>query len=352
MGQIASKLIPSDDAREYVLNSSGVRALESRLLALQDENARLARLLGLVTTYKSSASAPPMWMRPKKRYEPMAATAILQLSDLHLDETVQPEEMSGLNAYSRQIAEQRLRRWAEKACEMGDMHRHKWEGVLIVLGGDMVSGAIHAELRETNADVLPGTMIHWAPRLASAISMVADFYGKAHIACVVGNHGRLTEKKQAKRRARNSWDWLLYQMIQGRLDHNRRITWAISNSDYLFVPMYGKHIYLTHGDEHYGGNGIAGVWTPLNKIYRDGLQYAAIHELQMTWAAMGHWHQRVLAPARGIVCNGAMKGYCEYARSIRAKPEPANQNWLVYTPTHGVTLKGPLFLEDRRAEGW
>jgi len=323
-----------------------------RLARLEAENARLAKLLGLVDSYRAGARKPPEWLRPKTTAAPKAATACIQLSDLHLDEVVEPGQVGGLNAFNREIAEMRLRRWADKACELGELHRHEWDGAIVWWGGDMVSGSIHDELRETNADYLPGTLVHWAPLLAAAIKQVADAYGNAHVPCVVGNHGRLTEKKQAKGRGRNSWDWLLCEMVKAHLASDERITWDVSEGSYLFVPVYDRTVYLTHGDEVGGGGGWAGVWSPLGTIHRRGLELGHAYDLRPSYSVVGHWHQTVLAHARGLVCNGALKGWDEYAAGLRLRPEPAQQNWWVETPSHGTTLAASLFLEDRAKEGW
>jgi hypothetical protein len=340
---------PKDD-QEWVIE----KAVESdlRVKRLQAENERLSKLLGLVESYHAAAGEAPKWMPTSGKIRVGAATACLHFSDLHLDEVVDPSQVGGLNAYNREIAEMRLKRWANKACEMGDRYRHKWDGALLLWDGDMVSGAIHEELRETNADYLPGTMVHWAPRIASAIRQIADFYGRVHIPSVVGNHGRLTIKKQAKGRGRNSWDWLLCQMVRTHLKDDSRITWELADGSYLFVPIYNQHIYLTHGDEVGGGSGWAGVWSPLGTIHRRGIEMGLPHGIQPAYSVIGHWHQLVSAHARGMACNGAMKGWDEFAASLRFKPEPAMQGWWVHTPEHGVTLAAPLLLEDRKAEGW
>lgn len=332
--------------------SAEAKALKAKLELLTEENGRLAKLLGLVESYRMKAGESPRWLLPKRRPEKGVATACLQFSDLHLDEVVDPAEVGGLNAYNREIALKRLRRWAFKACELGDRFKHNWEGALLFWGGDMVSGAIHAELRETNEDDLPGTVTYWAPMIAAAIKTVADFYGRVHVASVVGNHGRLTEKMQAKRRGRNSWDWLLVQMVKMHLATDERITWDVAPGSYLIVPIYGTNAFLTHGDEVNGGSGWSGVWTPLMTIHRKGEKLAKAHGVEISYSVIGHWHQCVLAHAQGIACNPSMKGWDEYAASRRFTPEPAMQNWWAHTPTRGVTVAAPLFLEDRKAEGW
>lgn len=328
------------------------RATAAKVASLEAENARLSRILGLTNAYRLEAGPAPRWAQPPKKPRRMQATACMPLSDLHLDETVKPAEVGGLNAYSRPIAEMRLRRWAEHACKLGDMFRHDWDGAIVFLNGDLVSGAIHDELRETNADCLPGTLVHWAPRLASALAMVAEFYGRLLVPVVVGNHGRLTEKKQAKKRGRNSWDWLLAQMVRDHLRNDPRVEFRFTEGSYQFVGIYDTNYYQTHGDEVHGGGGWAGIWSPLGTMHRRGVELAASHKLQMQAVVSGHWHTTVLALQRGLSCNGSLKGWDEYAASLRLRPEPAMQNWWVHSAEHGPTLAAPIFCEDKRAEGW
>lgn len=326
---------------------------DPRVKRLEEENARLSRLLGLVESYQAAAGKPPKWMS-RRSSDPGRATACLQLSDLHLDEVVRPEEVGSLNAYSREIAEARLQRWAAKACDMGYRLRvgHKWDGAVLFLGGDFVSGSIHDELRETNEDYLPATLTHWAPRLAAALGEIVTFFRRVHVVGVVGNHGRLTMKKQAKGRGRNSWDWLLYSMVQSHFAKDDRVSWELAEGSYLFVPVYGRHAFFTHGDEVGGGGGWAGVWSPLGTIARRGIELGQKHGIRVSYAVVGHWHQTTLAHARGIVCSGALKGWDEYAASLRLAPEPPMQNMWVETPTHGTTLASALFVGNREREGW
>lgn len=329
-----------------------VKLLTAKVRELNEENRRLSKLLGLVESYHAAAGEAPKWMTPKAKLKPNSATACLQLSDLHLDEVVNPHEIGGLNAYSREIARMRLMRWASKACEMGERYKHAWDGAVVFWGGDMVSGAIHDELRETNEDCLPSSIVYWAPLLAAAIRQVADYYGRVHVPAIVGNHGRLTKEKPAKRRGRNSWDWLLVQFVQAHLKNDPRITFDIAEGTYLFVPIYDTYVYLTHGDEAGGGGGWAGVWSPLGTIHRRGVELAAAHNLRICYSVVGHWHQTVLAHHRGLSCNGSMKGWDEFAALLRLRPEPAMQNFFVHSPENGITMAAPLFLQDRKAEGW
>jgi hypothetical protein len=338
------------DADEFVTAATE----EPEVARLREENARLSNLLGLVEKYHRGAKPPPRWLREgRKRGASGRGTACIPLSDLHLDEDVNPAELLGLNAFNRPVAEARLRRWAIKAVEQADRFPHEWDGALVPALGDLVTGDIHDELVRTNADVLPGTMVHWAPLLAAAYQAVADRYGRVHVPVLVGNHGRLGKRMQFKTRGRASWDWLLMQMVRAHLARDERFTWEFCEGSYMFVEVYGRHVFLSHGDEVKGGNNaLTGVWGPLSKVWRGAGKLGAQHRIQPSYAVCGHWHQLTLAHSRGIVCNGSLKGPDEFTMGLRLDPEPAQQAWWVETPGHGPTVSGPLFVVDRRAEGW
>jgi hypothetical protein len=196
---------------------------DPKLARLQEENDRLSRLLGLVQSYQAAIGTPPRWLTPKRKPHRLAATATVQLSDLHLDEVVDPAQVGGLNAYNREIAELRLRRWARRPA--------RWATSTAMSGtGAPDLGRRHGERGDprgaprNECGLPPGNPHAWAPLLAAAIRMVADFYGRVHVAAIVGNHGRLTKKPQAKGRARNSWDWLLSQMVRSHLASDGRIS--------------------------------------------------------------------------------------------------------------------------------
>jgi hypothetical protein len=65
---------------------------------------------------------------------------------------------------------------------------------------------------------------------------------------------------------------------------------------------------------------------------------------------IGHWHTYINTP--GIIVNGALKGYDEYARlAIRAAYQPPIQAlWFVH-PDWGITASWPVYLEKARTAG-
>lgn len=159
-------------------------------------------------------------------------------------------------------------------------------------------------------------------------------------------------KKQMKGRARNNADWALYKMVMSHFKNDERVTWNISDASYTFPRVYDRTLFHCHGDHVGGGNGWAGVWSPLGTIRKKAVDLGVAHGHKVDYIMCGHWHQTVLAHQRGLVCNRSMKGYDEFAAFLGFQPETAAQNFWVETPEKGTVIQASLYLQDRKKEGW
>ena len=258
----------------------------------------------------------------------------------------------GMNAYNREIALQRLERTTHGFL---DITTHYWQnmtydGAVVMLGGDIFSGDIHEELKETNEDTMLGSVDFWIDPLATAIGTIADEFGKVHVPVVPGNHGRTTRKPQAKFRARSNFDWFIGAQLARVFSGDDRITFDLSDSADTLVPVYGRNVMLTHGDQASGGQGIGGIWPPLMRLDARKRQRQEAVNQGYELMVMGHWHQLVFGPS--FIVNGAMKGYDEYAFTQNFGYElPSQAAWLM-TPERGKTMTAPIYSQDRKKEGW
>ena len=323
---------------------------EMARIATQLEQVR--RTLDVVEQVENAKIQPVKWLQPQAKVKASSATLMLMLSDLHLDEIVEPEEVDGLNAYNRTIAVMRMKRWSQNVIKMARHHLAgmKYDGVVLMLGGDIFSGDIHEELKETNEDTMLGSLLYWAEQIASAIDLLADEFKKVHIAAVAGNHGRTTRKPRAKLRARTNFDWLLAKMLERHFANDRRITFQIPESSDALISVYDTHHLLTHGDQTQGGGSIGGIYPPIMRMRaRKAQRYLATGlSFQTLW--LGHWHQYLPSPS--MVVNGSLKGYDEYAYISNFSYEPPQQALAIVVPEKGITIQAPVFCLDRKAEGW
>jgi hypothetical protein len=189
-------------------------AARNELVRLQEEYGRAIAALNFIERVEETAIEPPAWMSPVKA-KPGAATLMLALSDMHFDEVVNPDEVDGLNAYDRRIAEIRLKRWATNVVKLSRDYLAgvKYEGIVLALLGDTFSGDIHEELSETNDDTAMGSLLHWSEQIAAAIELLTSICPKIHVVATPGNHGRTTRKPRAKLRAKTNFDWLLAKWL-------------------------------------------------------------------------------------------------------------------------------------------
>lgn len=328
-------------------------AARQALKVSQAELEALTARLHLVEQISDLDPTPPKWLSPKRRPSAHHATVTTILSDCHFDERVNPDELGGVNAYNRDIATLRLRRYFDQVVSLARdyMAGITFDGCVLMLGGDLVSGSIHEELAQTNEDSIHGTVLYWSEMICAGIWMLADEFGKVHVPGVPGNHGRNTRKPRAKGRARDNFDWLLCQIVAREFRDDPRVTFDIPDSFFTQWNIYSTTYHLQHGDNTSGGGGWMG---PLGPVMRHQVKEEAVGQATkqpFDHMVVGHWHTYVNLP-RGTI-NGSLKGYDEYARTKAfAFEEPIQALWLT-TPERGITMRSPIYCQaDRKREGW
>ena len=345
--------------RELSASKKESRRLKHRLKGATADIHALEEQLDIVTDLAGVAPDPPEWLAPEPTGK-HRGTPVLFLTDTHFDEVVRPEEIMGLNAYNRDIAEQRLRRAFEGAITIPQQYLGsslKHDGIVVAHGGDLITGEIHDELTESNEAKPPETIEVFLDPMIAGIRMLKEQYGKVHVVEVDGNHDRLYRKKRSKGRARDSWSWLFWKVLAREFRRFSTVTFEIPDGPDTIFPVYDTRIYLHHGDSFRGGGGIAGPLTPLaighyrtSRKHADAARYTKRDDLGFDLILQGHIHHRNSLP--GIITGGALKGYDEFASDKRFPFEPASQELLIITPERGVTFQAPIYVADPDAEGW
>lgn len=351
MSESLSEAFADDEIGRLAADLAAVRGERDQWRRRHDTIAKelghAEQALSLLGT--AGAVKPPKWLAPPRSRKTHRATVTAILSDCHFDEVVRPAEVGNINAYNRAIAELRLKRWARNVIEQSRDYLTgvQVDGLVLMLAGDNFSGNLH-DLSETNEDTTLGSLEHWTGQLAAAINLLADHFGEVHIAAVVGNHGRQTHKPRTKLRARDNLDWKL-ALDLAKVCRQDGVTFAIGEDADAWIDVYDTTYLLTHGDQTTGGGGIGGVWPPIMRMLARKRQRYGRDFI----ACMGHYHQLIMAPGQGLVVNGSLKGYDEYAAvMLNAPPEIPQQAMWITTPEHGPTWQAPIFVQDRKAEGW
>ena len=144
---------------------------------LKDANQVLQDRVDLLEKIDSVVPTPPKWAaRPEGKGIKHVGTPTLLLSDCHWDEVVNPDEVEGVNCYNREIAVIRLKKVLDSTVLVTRRYFAglNYEGFVLMLGGDMLSGNIHEELQQTNEDTVLGSVDFWADQLSAFILAIAE----------------------------------------------------------------------------------------------------------------------------------------------------------------------------------
>jgi len=269
----------------------------------------------------------------------------LFLSDLHWGEDVNSKQINGVNSYGIQIATERLHKLASISAQLLGIisPEFNYPGIVIILGGDMISGNIHDELTATNQLNTMPTVLDLYGELVSFITVMADKFGKVFLPCVTGNHGRDTHKIWNKDRHATSFDWLIYCFLAKHFENDKRITFFIPDGPDAYYKIYEHKYLLTHGDQFRGGDGVIGALGPI--IRGDHRKRSRNTQIEMGYDTLllGHWHQYMHLTR--LIVNGSLKGYDEYAYNNNFPFEtPQQALWLTHHK-HGITFRMPVKLQ-------
>ena len=327
-----------------------VKRLEADLANAQKksltEDAIRRHIIGLRDAVADAK--PPTWLVNTTKADGAPGVPTLFLSDLHWGEVVHPSQINGVNRYNIDTAKKRLRHLADRAvCLLAILSpKMEYPGIVVVLGGDMISGNIHDELTATNELNTMPTVLDLYGELVGFIGGMADKFGKVFLPCVSGNHGRDTMKIWGKDRNHTSFDWLLYQFLAKHFENDKRVTFLIPDGPDAYFKVHNHRYLLTHGDQFRGGDGMIGALGPI--IRGDHKKRSRNAQIDMEYDTMllGHWHQYIHLTR--LIVNGSLKGYDEYAYSNNFGFEPPQQALWITHPTHGITFRAPVYVDQTR----
>jgi hypothetical protein len=271
------------------------------------------------------------------------ATPIVLFSDWHLEETVDPLTINGLNEYNLDIAAKRISNCFQNALRLINIDRNHSEikNVVVWLGGDMITGFIHEDLMQSNS-LSPTQAVRAAKKLIISGLEFLLTYGKfenIHVVCSYGNHGRTGIKKMIANGYKNSYEWMMFHDVAEyfREKLNTKINFTIPNGIFAYAQVYDYTCRFFHGDTIKYQGGIGGLTVPLIKaIHRYNQQKTADYNF------LGHYHQLIQA-TRDCIVNGSVIGFNAYAQSIGASPEDPVQGYCLIDQKRGMTIKAPIF---------
>lgn len=329
---------------------------------LKRENDRLKKAIAdferrydLVTAIDGlKAGRTGVWRLPKAKKGEHRGIANTVASDQHFGEVVNPDEVQGVNSYNMTIAKMRWQTHIEKFISLSKDHLGylTYDGAHIWWNGDAFSGDIHEELAKSNEMSTLATVEAMIDPIVDGLRTAAAEFPRLVVSARRGNHTRTSKKTPSKGRVRESFDWLFMRIIERELRGVNNIVFDITESDDGIVQQYDHRFLATHGDQFRGGSGISGIMTPLALgNYRKLRRNVSIGDhLAYDTMILGHFHQYLVIP--GVIVNGSLKGYDEYAYTNNFGFETPRQAFWVTTPEYGPSFHTAIEVMNRKAEGW
>lgn len=350
---LTAETVVQDEASKL---KSKIKVLEGQIAAIHRANDTAETIRNTIYGLAELTPEPPKWLAaPRKSGAPGVPMTLW--SDWHWGEKVSRDEVGGVNEFDRKIAVERLKRLVDNVIDLAVNHMTtpKYPGIVVMLGGDMISGNIHEELRDTNDGYLQQSILEVEEQLIYGLTAMADTFGKVFVPCVVGNHGRMTLKPRNKGRVFESYEWNIYCHLERHFKDDKRIQFMIPSETDAHFSVLGHRFHLTHGDSLgvKGGDGIIGALGPIARgAIKVGRSEAQIGR-DFDTLVMGHWHTYIpRGEASPVIVNGTLKGYDEFARTTLRAPysRPSQALWFVHEG-YGITAQWQVFLDKKQKSG-
>jgi predicted MPP superfamily phosphohydrolase len=336
---------PSKFEPETEILRMKIDALETELEAARSQVLTSTLLLESIHNIKGKKfNTTPKWLVKPSRKLSVNGTPMLFISDIHADEIVLPSQVNGLNEYNREIVTNRLNYTFDKSINiLSKMPNHNYDGFVLCLGGDLISGDIHDELKETNQFPTNMTIVYLTSLLAANIKKLADEFKKVMVVCVVGNHGRTTRKPRNKNSVFENNEWLIYQFLAREFENDDRVSFLIPESQDALFNVYDYRFLLTHGSQFRGGNAIAGMFSPIMRGKHKKQQREITAKRMFDVLLLAHFHRRCFTD--DMIINGSVKGYDQFAFNNNFEYSPPNQNLWIMHQDEGIIFDTPIYCD-------
>jgi hypothetical protein len=316
-----------------------IRELKAELEKFAEAHAEAEKRLDIVLSLKggSKKTIKPIVANPLEQESQAVAVAVA--SDWHVEESVDPRTISGLNEFNLDIADARIEKFFQSVIRLTNIERQgtKIDTLVLAMLGDFMTGFIHEELQETNALTPTQTVLWLMERITKGVEMLKrdGGYSRIVIPCSYGNHGRNSRKPRHGSGAANSYEWMMYKMLERSITG---VEWQVSDGYHNYLEVFGRTLRLHHGDNIAYQGGVGGITISVEKAIASWNK-ARVADLDV----FGHHHTQQQNPR--WIGNGSLIGYGGYALSIKAPFEPPQQTFFLVDSKRGRTGTWPIFLD-------
>lgn len=195
---------------------------------------------------------------PKSSGEPK--TMIWHLTDLHWGEIVIAKSINHANAYSPNIAANRLDYTVNVIRKIVRDNASGYDELIIALNGDTIGGAIHPESTIYYASAIRQSL-DVSLVLAQVIADCRQIFKTVRVLVTTGNHPRTTYRTPTGGPARieTSYELVVAEYLAALLTNDKNVTFELADGYTLLTEICGETWAFSHGDGTGGGGGQLGI---------------------------------------------------------------------------------------------
>jgi hypothetical protein len=247
----------------------------------------------------------PRKMAAKASKRAAPATAVLVLSDWHIEETVTRESVNSLNEYTLPIARRRVADVFTRAMRLIAHERQlvDIDHLVVACLGDFISGHIHDELMETCSLGPMEATREVGELLLGGLDTMLQSFRKITVVTSHGNHGRSTHKIRVATGARHSHEHNLYKWLEKTTRGTKGLEWQIADGYLNYMDVQGytlrfqwrcRQVFFwrwrtDHTDEQ--GQGELGSLSAFRLGYLRSLPFVAVCAIQVFGQRLRDWHE-------------------------------------------------------------
>jgi hypothetical protein len=287
----------------------------------------------------------PLPMDYKPRQKSRVSTpigAVAHSTDGHHGMIQEGSEIENFNAFSPEISTARQMGFIKEFLEWTELHRHNYtiDEMTHIVTGDMISGDIHQDLRCTNAWPSPVQAVEAGKLLAKQVALEAPHFKKVTVEFITAdNHGRLTEKPQAREAGLNTLNYVVGEVAKAYLQDHKNVVFHLYPMHETVIHVHNRQYLICHGHDVRGWAGVP--WYGLErKMGKESMARLQIIMQDLNKAKVvgfhryifGHWHTCIDLPL--YMGTGSVSGTDAYDHQNGRYSEPKQSAWMVH-PGYG-----------------
>lgn len=297
----AQQILREIEDKTFKMKKEQVKVRDERV-ALNRQICELARHEATIDTFKKilEEHTPTSFDEPENTDQEEVCRKnndlVVHLTDLHTDATFD----NYFDSYNLDILKKRLGDYLKKIKKIQKLH--KSENCYLLLGGDLISGLIHFELRVESKENVIQQVIDASGVIAAFTRKLSKFFKNVYVHSVFGNHGRVSPDKKLSLKNEN-FDCLIPFFMKSELKDIKKIHIVDNENEEKSMIRFnirGFKIGAAHGDKDTPEK-VVGNFAKMFREFPDIIY-------------IGHYHSNGYITKDGVkvIMSGSLQGMDDY----------------------------------------